>query len=253
MAKKPKPNKEAEPAEGDEAAVEKPSSSRKVLLAAALMCLVSLGGGFFLARMAYLEDAEVYEPEYKDAEAEEAHAEGEDDGHGGKKEKVELRTDIVDPLAKDGHEAEKAPALQADRQDTGDSKDDGHGEKAAKDDGHGEEGAEEHEKAESSLLNFGDLLTNIEGYSPDGVPTKAFLKINLVVAYRPDDGATKMMKSRKPFMRDLFNSYLRGISEADVRGMAGIMYIKAELLKRARAAAGSDLPQEILINDLIVQ
>ena len=39
----------------------------------------------------------------------------------------------------------------------------------------------------------------------------------------------------------------------DVRGMAGILYIKAELLKRARAAVGSDLPQEILIKDLIVQ
>ena len=54
-------------------------------------------------------------------------------------------------------------------------------------------------------------------------------------------------------MRDLFNGYLRGLTENDVRGMAGILYIKAELLKRARAAVGSDLPQEILIKDLIVQ
>jgi flagellar FliL protein len=51
----------------------------------------------------------------------------------------------------------------------------------------------------------------------------------------------------------LFNSYLRGISESDVRGMAGVLYVKAELLKRARAATGNDLPQEILIRDLIVQ
>ena len=85
------------------------------------------------------------------------------------------------------------------------------------------------------------------------MPTKAFLKINLVVAYRMDEGAGKLMEERQPFMRDLFNSYLRGLSESDVRGMAGIMYIKAELLKRARAASGNDLPQEILINDLIVQ
>jgi hypothetical protein len=35
--------------------------------------------------------------------------------------------------------------------------------------------------------------------------------------------------------------------------MAGILHVKAELLKRARAAVGNDLPQEILINDLIVQ
>jgi hypothetical protein len=97
------------------------------------------------------------------------------------------------------------------------------------------------------------MFTNLEGVTPPGVPTKAFLKINLVVAYRTDEGAGDLMEERQPFMRDLFNAYLRGLSEADVRGMAGIMYIKAELLKRARAAAGNDLPQEILINDLIVQ
>ena len=35
--------------------------------------------------------------------------------------------------------------------------------------------------------------------------------------------------------------------------VAGILTVKSELLKRVRAAAGNDLPQEILISDLIVQ
>lgn len=231
MADQPDPKKKPPEAEAGDAAPEKPRGSRKALLAAAVMCLVSLGGGFFLARTAYLQDAETYEPDYKDAEADDAHDE-EADAHGedGKEGGSHLRTDVTDPLAKGGHDAEKAMAL-----------------KAPDDDGHGEV------VADSGLLDLGDMLTNIQSVTSDGEPTTAFLKINLVVAYRPDLDAGMLMAERQPFIRDLFNSYLRGLSETDVRGMAGIMYIKAELLKRARAAVGSDLPQEILIKDLIVQ
>ena len=229
MAKKAEAKKKEMNAKTDDATEVKPRGSRKTLLAAAAMCLVSLGGGFFLARTAYLQDAEVYEPEYKDKES--ADADGDD--HASEKEGgANLRTDVTDPLAKDGHDAEKAKSLKMN-------------------DGHG--GDEMEIVEDSGLLDFGDMLTNIEGTTSQGVPAKAFLKVNLVVAYRTDEGAGKLMEERQPFMRDLFNSYLRGLSEADVRGMAGVMYLKAELLKRARAAAGSDLPQEILIKDLIVQ
>lgn len=251
MSKKPKAKK-AETAEAEDAGA-KTGGSRKMLLMAVVMCLASLGGGFFLARMAYVEDAETFEPDY--VAEDDGHGEEGDDGHGekddghgkkddghGKGEKAELRTDIVDPLAKDGHDAEKALALQAERQEK-DSKD--------SKGGHGD--AEGHDAADSGLLPFGDFLTNIESFDSSGQPTTSFLKVNLMVAYRPDEGSGLLMEQRQPFMRDLFNSYLRGLSENDVRGMAGILYIKAELLKRARAAVGNDLPQEILINDLIVQ
>ena len=231
MATNSDPKKKVPAPGAEDASAATPRGSRKMLLAAAAMCLVSLSGGFFLARTAYLQDAEVYEPEYKDEHADASH--GEEDGHAAKDEGSKLRKDIVDPLAKDGHDAEKAESLKAD-------------------DEHGDS-SETAATLDSGLLDFGDILTNIEGMTPQGVPTKAFLKVNLVVAYRTDQGAGQLMEERQPFMRDLFNSYLRGLSEADVRGMAGVMYIKAELLKRARAAVGSDLPQEILIKDLIVQ
>lgn len=232
MAAKPDPKKKPTEAGAEDAAAQKAGGSRKMLLAAAVMCLVSLGGGFFLARSAYLQDAEEYEPEYKDTEVADAHDEEADaHGDGAKEGGSKLREDVTDPLAKDGHDAEKAMALQA--------KGDG--------DDHGDS------IADSGLLDLGDMLTNIQSMTPQGTPGTAFLKINLVVAYRPDLDAGKLMAERQPFIRDLFNSYLRGLSETDVRGMAGIMYIKAELLKRARAAVGNDLPQEILIKDLIVQ
>ena len=238
MAKKPK----AKPAPDAAEDAPKAKGSKKLLLASAALCLMSLGGGFFLARMAYMQDAETYAPDYVDGDADsDGHMAAKDDGHGddqGKSKKPNLRTDITDPLAKDGHYAEQAKSLQA---------------KPDKDyegDGHGKE---EEKAADSGLLDFGDILTNIESFDAQGNPTKAFLKMNLVVAYRPDEGSGKLMEERQPFMRDLFNGYLRGLSEADLRGMAGVLYVKAELLKRARAAVGSDLPQEVLINDLIVQ
>ena len=236
MAKKPRTN----PAPEAEDAAPKAGGSKKMLLASALLCAMSLAGGFFLARMAYLEDAEAYAPDYVDGEAAEDdhgadHSEKTDDGHG-KSETPKLRTDLIDPLAKDGHDAMHATALQA--------KDEKH-----ETDGHGEDG----EVMDTGILDFGEMLTNIASVDAQGNATKAFLKVNLVVAYRPDAGSGALMEERKPFMRDLFNGYLRGLTEADLRGMAGVLYVKAELLKRARAAVGTDLPQEVLINDLIVQ
>ncbi|UWR13558.1 flagellar basal body-associated FliL family protein [Sulfitobacter mediterraneus] len=228
MAGKAKENRKPEEAAEGDAPEAKPKGSKKMLVAAMLFCMVSLGAGFFLARMAYMQDAEAYEPEYKDED--EALGEDMEDGKEGKDDHAEKGNGITDPLAKDGHEAEKAEALKA--------KDEG---------GHGEA------THDSGLLDFGEMLTNIEGYDVNGAPTRAFLKVNLVVAYRPEEGASEVMEERQAFMRDLFNSYLRGLTEADVRGMAGLLFVKSELLKRARAAAGSDLPQEILIKDLIVQ
>jgi flagellar FliL protein len=207
--KKPAAAKQGTPAD----AADRPRGSRKMLIAAALMCVVSLGGGFFLARAAYVKDAEAFEPEYKSDEAEHADA-------------------------KDNDAAPQKPS------------DETHGEAETDDHADGENDAK---AADTGLLDLGEMLTNIQGFDQNGSPTSVYLKVNLMVAYRPDDGADKLMAERQPFMRDLFNGYLRGLTENDVRGMAGILYIKAELLKRARAAVGNDLPQEILIKDLIVQ
>ncbi len=202
------PNPEAE---GEEE--EQPKSGKKLLLAAIVLSLLSLGGGFFLAQMAFKNDAKQYEPDYVE-ESEPAPEEGEE--------------------GKDMAEGEEDPYAEGDEK------------------GEDEETAEVAPEDEG-MLEFDEILTNIVSYNAQGVPSNAFLKLNVVLVYRPDDGALAKMESRQPFMRDLFNGYARSLTEADVRGQAGILNVKAELLKRARAAAGNDLPQEILISDLIVQ
>ena len=226
MAKAAKKNDgESQEAGGEQAVATKSRSAKMLLVAAALMSLLSLGGGFFLARFAYLEDVSSYEPEYVD--------EGADQGGAAESEGASGKSGVMDPLAKGDHPATEAMALKE------------------SDDDEGGESAEG--EVDSGLLDFGDILTNIHGFDSQGAPTRAFLKVAVVMVYRTDPGAADLVREREPFMRDLFNGYLRGLNEADVRGMTGVLHVKAELLKRARAAVGNDLPQEILINDLIVQ
>lgn len=208
MAKAPK-EKEAEPVatpEGEEGAA--PKGNRTLLIAAVALSLVSLGGGFFLARLALQKDAETYAPDYVE--------------------------EIVEEKAEDDYAEAKG--------------DDAKGESSG---GEGEE--EVATTVPDGILEFDEILTNIVSYNQHGVPVNAFLKMTLVMIYRPEPGSKELMEARQPFMRDLFNGYARSLTEADVRGMAGILTVKSELLKRARAAAGNDLPQEILISDLIVQ
>ncbi len=212
--------KEVKSDDGEEPDIAKRSrSARKLLMAAVVLSAASLGGGFFLARMAYQQDAAAYEPDYVEGEAateEMAAAEGEGEAPSGHGEAA-------------GKEEAKAE---------GKGKGEGEG-----------EGGDEVE----GMLEFKDILANINGFDVQGRPTRAFMKLSLVLVYRPEPGAKELIKERQPFMRDLFNGYVRGLTEADMRGTVGLLNVKSELLKRARAAVGSDLPQEVLISDLIVQ
>jgi flagellar protein FliL len=204
---KPVRKKEKESDRGSEPDIAKQSrSARKLLMAALVLSAASLGGGFFLARMAYQQDAAAYEPDY-----------------------VAGETPAEEPSVEAAGEGGAGAGASAE------------GEKKA-------EGGEI-----EGMLAFDDILTNINGFDVQGKPTRAFVKLSLVLVYSPEPGAKELIEERRPFMRDLFNGYLRGLTEADTRGTVGLLNVKSELLKRARAAVGSDLPQEVLISDLIVQ
>jgi flagellar FliL protein len=195
---KPTKKKESESGEGPNIAKQS-RSARKLLIAALGLSVASLGGGFFLARMAYQQDAATYQPDY-----------------------VEHEVPMGEPFGKAVDE-------------------------------HGDETETTAHGEAEGMLSFNDITTNINGFDVQGRPTRAFLKLSLVLVYLPEPGAKELMEERQPFMRDLFNGYARGLTEADTRGTVGLLNVKSELLKRARAAVGNDLPQQVLINDLIVQ
>lgn len=212
MAKSSKTEKKS-PAE-DTGGEKKAKSAKKMLAVAAVLTVVSLAGGFFFAKYALQKDAEAFEPEFVSEDQDEAsHGEdSKDDGHGGDSHS----TDSDDEVADDAH------------------------------------GDPSEEASTLGFLAFDDLTTNIRGFDLNGKPVRSFLKLSVVMVYSPEPEAEKLLKSRQAFTRDLFNAYIRSLTEADLRGGSGILVIKSELLRRARAAAGNELPTEILITDLIV-
>ncbi len=213
MAKKPAKKKAAPGADDDLAVTGKVKSARGLLMAAIALSAASLGGGFFLARMAFENDAQEFEPEY----VETAEAESE----------------------KDEKDKDEAKAKDKDK-DTGKEKE------------KGKEGEAE-DVAIEGILEFEDITTDITSYDQQGGSVRSFLKLSLILVYKPEPGARELIEERQPFMRDLFTTYARSLTEPEVRGAAGLLTVKSEMLKRARAATGNSIPQDVLIRDMIVQ
>lgn len=203
MAKKPANKKPAPQADEDLAVNGKVRSARGLLMAAVALSAASLGGGFFLARMAFENDAQEFEPEYVEA----ADAEASDDG---------------------------------------DYKDEESSAEGGKD-------GEAEDVALEGILEFEDITTDITSYDQQGGTVRSFLKLSLILVYKPEPGARELVEERQPFMRDLFTTYARSLTEPEVRGAAGLLTVKSEMLKRARAATGNSIPQDVLIRDMIVQ
>lgn len=192
--------KKVEATPDEEAAPAALRASRGMLMAAVALSMVSLGGGFFLARLALEADAKEFEPDY-----------------------VAAAVDETEP-------ADTDPATPPETSEAG------------------EEGS-----VEDGFLEFEDIVTDIVVTGSDGQGSRSFLKLSVILVYRPEPGARELVEARQPFMRDLFTTFARSLTEAEVRGAAGLMVIKSELLKRARAATGNSLPQDVLIRDIIIQ
>ncbi|MCA1287750.1 flagellar basal body-associated FliL family protein [Salipiger bermudensis] len=100
---------------------------------------------------------------------------------------------------------------------------------------------------------FQEIIVNITATTATGRQTTRFLKLNLALAYDNRVSGAENIESRKLFLRDSFQEYLRQLNENDLQGSIGLVRLKSELLRRARAISDSDAPQEFLIADLIVQ
>ncbi|WP_417743995.1 flagellar basal body-associated FliL family protein [Salipiger sp.] len=100
---------------------------------------------------------------------------------------------------------------------------------------------------------FQEIIVNITATTATGRQTTRFLKLNLALAYDTRLSGAENIESRKLFLRDSFQEYLRQLNENDLQGSIGLVRLKSELLRRARAISDSDAPQEFLIADLIVQ
>jgi flagellar FliL protein len=99
-----------------------------------------------------------------------------------------------------------------------------------------------------TFFEMPDIVVNIQ--SADGSP--AYLKLS--VALELDSAEEKTgVQSLMPRVVDQFQSYLRELRMDDLRGSAGVLRLKEELLRRINVAAAPFPVRDVLLKEMIVQ
>lgn len=99
-----------------------------------------------------------------------------------------------------------------------------------------------------AFYDMPDMVVNIQ--SPDGSP--AYLKLSVALELKSADQEAGL-KVLMPRVVDQFQSYLRELRIDDLRGSAGVMRLKEELLRRINLAASPYHVQDVLLKEMIVQ
>ena len=93
-----------------------------------------------------------------------------------------------------------------------------------------------------------DILVNIQ--SNDGTP--AYLKLS--VSLELDNDLEKAgMAALMPRLVDQFQSYLRELRMDDLKGSAGVLRLKEDLMRRTNVAAAPYKVRDVLLKQVIVQ
>jgi flagellar FliL protein len=100
----------------------------------------------------------------------------------------------------------------------------------------------------TSFFNVPDIIVNIQ--TPDGVP--AYLKLSLTLEVDQPDAQT-IIEPVLPRVIDQFQTYLRELRVEDIRGSAGTMRLKEELLRRVNFAVAPLPVRDVLLKEIIVQ
>jgi len=93
-----------------------------------------------------------------------------------------------------------------------------------------------------------DLIVNIQ--SADGTPVYLKLSLSLEL-YTNDEKAG--IQALTPRIVDQFQGYLRELRSDDLKGSAGIMRVKEELLRRTNVAAAPYRVRDVLLKEMIIQ
>jgi flagellar FliL protein len=93
-----------------------------------------------------------------------------------------------------------------------------------------------------------DILVNIQ--SSDGTP--AYLKLGVSLELE-DDAQKAALTPLMPRITDQFQAYLRELRLDDLKGSAGVLRLKEELLRRVNVAAAPYKVRDVLLKEMIVQ
>jgi flagellar FliL protein len=93
-----------------------------------------------------------------------------------------------------------------------------------------------------------DILVNIQ--SNDGTP--AYLKLGVSLELEDEEQKTAI-EPLMPRITDQFQAYLRELRLDDLKGSAGVLRLKEELLRRVNVAAAPYKVRDVLLKEMIVQ
>jgi flagellar FliL protein len=100
-----------------------------------------------------------------------------------------------------------------------------------------------------AFSDMADILVNIQ--SADGA-APAYLKLS--VSLELDDEEHKAaIQPLMPRITDQFQAYLRELRLDDLKGSAGVLRLKEELLRRVNVAAAPYHVRDVLLKEMIVQ
>ena len=99
-----------------------------------------------------------------------------------------------------------------------------------------------------TYYDMSNIIVNIQ--TPDGAP--AYLKLSVSLELNtPEEKAG--IQAFMPRIVDQFQGYLRELRIDDLRGSAGVMRLKEELLRRINVAAAPYRVRDVLLKEMIVQ
>jgi flagellar FliL protein len=99
-----------------------------------------------------------------------------------------------------------------------------------------------------AYADMDEMIVNIQ--SQDGTPVYLKLSVQLEL-FSPEEKAG--IDALKPRIRDQFQGYLRELRPDDLKGSAGIMRLKEELVRRTNVAAAPYKVRDVLLKEMIIQ
>jgi flagellar FliL protein len=101
---------------------------------------------------------------------------------------------------------------------------------------------------EVAFSDIEKLTVNIQG--ADATPAYLQLSVSLELE---NDEQKAAMESLLPRVKDQFQAYLRELRLEDLKGSAGVLRIKEELLRRVNVAAAPYKVRDVLLKEMLVQ
>ena len=99
-----------------------------------------------------------------------------------------------------------------------------------------------------AFTDLDKLTVNIQG--ADSTPAYLQLSVSLELE---NEEQKKAMEALMPRVKDQFQAYLRELRLEDLKGSAGVLRLKEELLRRVNVAAAPYHVRDVLLKEMLVQ